>query len=234
MGVSLMNKATLKGTFDTVEALTSNNATLISQELNKRVTAFIPFSSALRAARRVTDPNMRDATDTIEMLRNSIPGLSGDLAQSYDLWGNERTYQSGLGVLYDIFSPIKTKKAGGSSVDLEILDNGVSIQIPQRAISVNGVSVSLKNHPEIYADLVKTAGQPAFEYLKSVIDYEAGEESERYYGYTTGPNGERAIYLKKVVEDFRKAAREVVIERHGNTLNKLVAEKIARVNKRAD
>ncbi len=234
MGVSMMNKATLKGTFDTVEALTSNNTAIISQELNKRAVAFVPFSSLFRSARRVTDPTIRETSDTYETLRNSIPGLSGGLAASYDLWGNERTYQSGLGVLYDIFSPIKTKKAGGSSVDLEILDNGVSIQLPQRAISVGGVSVSLKNHPEIYADLVKTAGQPALEYLKAVIDYEAGEESERYYSYTTGPNGERAIYLKQVVEDFRKAAREVVIERHGNTLNKLVAEKIARVDKRAD
>lgn len=233
MGVSMMNKATLKGTFDTVEALTSNNATLISQELNKRVTAFIPFSSALRAARRVTDPNIRDATDTYEMLRNSIPGLSGDLAQSYDLWGNERTYQSGLGVVYDIFSPIKTKKAGGSAVDLEILDNGVSIQIPQRSISVGGVNVSLKNHPEIYADLVKTAGKPAFEYLQAVVNYEAGELSEQYYSYSTGPKGERATFIKQVVEDYREAARELIIERHGNTLNKLVAEDIARKEKRA-
>jgi hypothetical protein len=234
MGVSLMNKATLKGTFNSVEALTSDSPTIISQELNNRAVAFIPFSSAFRAVRRITDPNIRETTDTYETLRNSIPGLSGDLAPSYDLWGNERTYQSGLGVVYDFFSPIKTKKAGGSSVDLEILDNGVSIQLPQRSISVNGVTVSLKNHPEIYADLVKTAGQPALEYLKQVIDGEAGELSQEYYGYSTGPNGERAIYLKKVVNEFRKAAREAVIERHGNTLNKLVAEKIARTEKRGD
>jgi hypothetical protein len=235
MGTSLTNKATLKGTFDTVEALTSNNSSMVSDELNRRIVSFVPFSSGLRAVRRITDPNIRETTDTGEMLRNSIPGLSQGLAQSYDLWGNERTYQSGLGSLYDFFSPIKTKKAGGSSVDLEILDNGVSIQLPQRSISVGGVTVSLKNHPEIYADYVKTAGQPAFKYLKAIIDFEpeAGDMSQTYRDYSTGPRGERAIFLKQVVEDFRKAAREIIIERHGNTLNQLVAEEIARREKRA-
>lgn len=234
MGNAMLNKATLKGTFDTVEALTGDSTTIAENELGKRLTSLIPFSAGIRAVRRATDPSVRDTSNIIEMFRNSVPGLSEGLPKSYDLWGNERTYQSGLGKVYDVMSPIKSRMAGGSATDLEILDNGVSVAMPSKTMRINGVNVSLKNDLDIYEDLVKSAGKPAFDHLESVINGEAGTESEYYYGLTTGPTGGRAEYIKKIVEDYRSSAREVVMEKYAARLNQLAAESLARINKRGE
>jgi len=229
MGAALFDKAILKSTFDTMSAVTGGNTTVLERELgNRAVGLTVPFSGFARTLRRGDDPYMREVSNWVDSYKNSLPVLSDDLAPSRDLWGRPRTYQSGLGQVYDAIQPIRTKAAGGSAIDYEILDNGVSVAMPQRSFTIEGVNVPLKNNPEIYSEYVRLAGEPAFEKLERVVTGD-DPDSATYFAATDGPTGGKATYIKAVIEDYRRAAKELVMEQYGDRLMKLRADQLKRV-----
>lgn len=223
LGHAFFDKTMLRSAFDTVQAVTSGDAAQVESMLKERAVGLIPFSSAARMFRRADDEYMRETSGVLDALRNTVPGLSTTLAPQYDLWGRERTYQSGLGQVYDVISPVKTRAAGGSMIDAEILNLGVSVSMPARAITIDGERVSLKNAPEIYSTLVAAAGQPSYEMLEAVVSG-THPDSEFYLGLSDGPGGEKAAYIKDVIDDYRKQAREQVLEIYGDELRRMAAE----------
>ncbi len=228
MGAALFDKTILEGTFNLVSNLTGGNTSNIERETGNRLVGLVPFSGLARTVRRGNDPYMREVSGMLDSLKNSMPGLSDDLPPSRDLWGKPRTYQTGIGVGYDAIQPIKTRAAGGSAIDYAILDNGVSVQIPQRSFTIDGQNVSLKNHPDIYSEFVRLAGEPAFEQLEAVVTGDH-PDSAWYDSQSDGPTGGKAAYIKEVIEDYRKAAKEMILEQYGDRLSKLAADRTKRI-----
>lgn len=223
LGHAFFDKTMLRSAFDIVQAVTSGDSAQVESMLKERAVGLIPYSSAVRMFRRADDEYMRETSGVLDGMRNMIPGLSTTLAPQRDLWGQERTYQSGLGMVYDAISPVKTKAAGGSAIDLEILNNGVSVAMPARSITIDGERVSLRNRPDIYSTFVAAAGQPAYKQLEAVVSGNHAD-SEFYLGLTDGPDGGKADYIKDVIGDYRKAAREQVMEIYGDELRQMAAE----------
>ena len=230
MGEAFFDKTMLQSALDTAAALTSGDAAQAELLLKGRASAMVPASGALRAFRRGEDPYLREVSGMAEAMRNTVPGLSESLPMQRDLWGKPRTYQSGLGTVYDAIAPVQTKPAGGSAIDHEILKNGVVVSMPQRTIQVDGETVPLKNRLDIYSEFVRRSGEPAFKHLEAVI---AGdhEDSEFYAGLSDGPDGEKAAYIKDVIRAYRADAREQVLELYGADLNAMLAEKVRRRQK---
>lgn len=231
LGEAFFDKTMLRSLFDTVEAFTSGDKDQVERMLKERATGLIPFSSAARMVRRADDEYMRETVGALDALRNITPGLSTTLAPQRDLWGRERTYQTGLGQVYDAISPVKTRAAGGATIDLEILNVGVSVAMPARSLTIDGERVSLRNNPEIYSTFVAASGQPAFEHLEAVVTGNH-PDSDFYFGLSDGPDGEKAYYIKRVIEDYRKAAREQVLEIYGDELRSM-AERARRAREDA-
>jgi hypothetical protein len=140
-----------------------------------------------------------------------------------------RTYQSGLGAVYDAVSPVQTKEAGGAAIDQEILNQGVAVTMPGKTITVNGEAVSLKDRPDIYEDFVARAGKPAFKQLEAVVT--GGHEDSKFYqGLTDGPDGEKAAYIKDVINAYRRDAKAQILDRYASTLEAMAADKVRRRN----
>ncbi|RYE88795.1 MAG: hypothetical protein EOP19_00185 [Hyphomicrobiales bacterium] len=220
MGKAFFDKNMLNGTFDLVAALTGGDPAAVERELGNRGSGAIPFSGALRMARRAEDPYMRETSRVVDDMKNTLPGQSDDLAVQRDLWGRPRTYQSGLGMVYDTINLVKTRKAGANTIDIDMLDLGVSVTMPSRSFTIDGVSVSLKNHADIYSEYVRRAGEPAFEQLEAVTTGNH-PDSSYYFSMTDGPNGEKAAYIKSVVSFYRKAAKDSVMEDYAAELMRL-------------
>jgi hypothetical protein len=229
LGQAFLSKSPTKGAVDWLAALTTNDTAKIERMLGVTASSTVPFSSAVRMFRRIDDPIMRDVSSIQAAYANTLPGLSDDLPAQRDIWGREKTYQSGImNNAMDFISPFKMRAAGGSFIDQAILDNGVSVGMPQKSFSMGGVNVSLKNHPEIYYEYVRLAGEPAFEYLNAVAGFEH-PDSAAYDAMSDGPNGEKALFIKGKVELYRRVAKAQIMETYGDVLNGLAAEQTQRI-----
>ena len=229
MGEAFFDKSMLRGAMDFTTAVTSGNPALAERFVMNKAASTIPASSMLRTLRRGQDSYMRETHDVISAMRNTVPLLSEGLPPSRDLWGKPRTYQTGLGSSYDAIMPIQTRLQGGSAIDLEILDNGVSVSMPNRSISVMGERVSLKNRPDIYSELVRRAGEPAFEHLSAVAEGRHAD-SDFYYSLDAGPGGGRAAYIEQVISAYRGEAVAEMLDIYGADLNRMAADAIDRRN----
>lgn len=227
MGSALFDKTLLRSATEFTSALLSGGTPEAERLLQERAVSSIPFSAASRMVRRGADPYMRATHDVVSALRNTVPGLSEDLPMQRDLWGQPKTYQTGLGTVYDAVVPIRTRATGGAAIDLEILDNGVSVTMPQRSISLGGVDVSLRNRPDIYEELVRRAGQPAFEHLNAVVEGRHAD-SDFYLSLEDGPDGGRAAYIRDVITAYRAQARAEVMDIYGRELESMAADKLQR------
>lgn len=116
--------------------------------------------SGARWLRRALDPNVRYTHDLITELKNHIPGLSEDLPPARDFWGRIRTYQSGMGAIYDATMPVASRRFDPEPIDKEILDNGFNLGMPQMTLSFGkGLNLYLQNHPEFYSRFLEIRGQ---------------------------------------------------------------------------
>lgn len=232
IGKAFFDKNMLAGAFDFFEAVRSGDGVKVENELGKRASAMVPFSGAARMGRRGVDPYMRETSSVLDDIKNGIPLLSDDLAIQRDLWGNERTYQSGLGTVYDAINLTKTRATGGNAIDFELQDQGISLTMPSRTFSINGMSVSLKNRPDIYSRFVELSGVAAYEHLEAVASGNH-PDAAMYFSMTDGPAGEKAAYIKSVVDGYRKAAKEQVMEEYGADLMRMGDAKLKRLEGRA-
>jgi hypothetical protein len=232
IGKAFFDKNMLAGAFDFFEAVRSGNGVKVENELGKRASAMVPFSGLARMGRRGVDPYMRETASVLDDLRNGIPLLSDDLAIQRDLWGKPRTYQSGLGTVYDAINLTKTRATGGNAIDFELQDQGISLTMPSRTFSINGMAVSLKNRPDIYSRFVELSGVAAYEHLEAVASGNH-PDAAMYFSMTDGPAGEKAAYIKSVVDGYRKAAKEQVMEEYGADLMRMGDAKLKRLEGRA-
>lgn len=223
IGQAFFDKTMLKGVSEWVEAMTSGDDIAGAQFVKNRAAGIMPFSSGSRMLRRGADPYLRETVGALDALKNQIPGLSESLPPARDLWGKPRTYQSGLGTIYDAITPLKTKEAGGSSIDADILSNGIDVRMPSKSISVDGENVSLRNRPDIYSEYVRLSGEPAFTQLNAVASGDH-PDSAMYLDLTGGPDGGKADYVKDVIRAFRAQAKSQLMERYGQDLQALAAE----------
>lgn len=170
---------------------------------------------------------MRETHNALDAMRNTVPLLSEGLPLQRDLWGRPRTYQTGLGTVYDAIMPVQTRAEGGSAIDLEILNNGVGVAMPARSLSYAGETVSLKNRPDIYSEFLRLSGEPAFEHLNAVAEGRH-PDSEFYYSLDDGPSGGKAQYIKDVMSAYRDEARAAVSEMFASDLQVMAADKVRR------
>lgn len=227
LGHAFFDKTMLSGATEFTSAMLSGGTPEAERLLQQRAASAIPFSGASRMMRRGDDPYLRETWDVVSAMRNAVPGLSDDLPMQRDLWGQPRTYQTGLGTAYDAVVPVRTKATGGSAIDLEILNNGVSVTMPQRSMSISGVDISLRNRPDIYEEIVRRAGQPAFEHLNAVVEGRH-DDSDFYLGLSDGPDGGKAEYIRRVVSAYRDQARGEVMDIYARDLENMVAAKLQR------
>lgn len=216
---NLANKTYMTGLYDFIGAIDPSNQT---NSPGKYITDFtgsmMPFSSFMRNVTNVNDPIIRDARvptqdikgvddpvssffDTIiNNQRKVIPGLSNDLPPRLDLWGEEISRESGLGIAWDFISPIASHVDKPDAVVQTMLDNKIGINRVPRAIQ--GVQLT----PEEYSEFAREAGQPLKTYLDGLVS------SKGFQAMSDGPDGMKAELIRDAVNNFRKRAKAIMIQ----------------------
>ncbi|WP_303718058.1 hypothetical protein [Brevundimonas naejangsanensis] len=229
LGQAFFDKTVLSGATEFTAVLAGGRPADAERILKQRASAAVPGSSWLRMVRRGQDPYLRETHGVVSAIMNTVPGFSDELPPSRDLWGKPRTYQTGLGTVYDAIVPVQTKAAGGSAVDVHILDNGVSVRMLPRSINVMGENVSLKNRPDIYSEYVRLAGEPAYEHLNAVV---AGghADSPYYFSLPDGPGDgdeyQKGDYIKDAIQAYRADARAMIIDLYASDLESMAMAKV--------
>lgn len=179
--------------------------------------SFIPAGVA--AVTRQIDPYLRTANDMTDALKRRIPYWSKDLPLYRDLWGREVNYQSGFGRVYDLLSPIYVRHENPEPIDSELDRIEYYPEMPSRQFQYKGVTLDLERHPHAYSRYVELAGNgvkhPAWgmgakDLLNAIVEGRHAL-SPVYRLYSDGPDGGKAAFIRKTLQDYRELAKEQVV-----------------------
>ena len=180
--------------------------------------------------RNYADEYQRETGDLLDKMKNKIPGLSKDLPMKYDLFGRERLAVSGFGPIYDTLVPVRVNTKEAEPIDKEIMEQETYIAMPNKRVNYDGVEINLKNYPDIYSRYVKLAGNEleldkyegmgCKDFLNSVIEGDS-QYSQIYETYSEGAEGGKSDFIRRVVNDYREAARAELLEEFPSLANKV-------------
>ncbi len=234
IGSAFLNKSTMQGMSQLMDAIASakqGNPAKPAAFFEKRAVAMVLFSSVLGSARRSSDPYMREVTDMTSVFKNQVPGLSKDLPASFDLWGRHRTYESGMGSIYDFMVPARAHAIGGEPADREMLRLGFAKQMPSKSITVGGQSVNLRNYPMIYNEILTRGGPPALAEINDLVTG-VSPNSGNYESLKDGSDphepGSKARFLKGRLDYHFHQATESVKRDFADELQQLAVEQSSR------
>lgn len=144
------------------------------------------------------DPVMRDVRTIYDKLCSRVPGCSTSLPPRRNIWGEPIVLGGGIGP--DIMSPIYTNEIKLDPVSDEMLRLGVSQKMPSRQI------MAVELTPGEYDAYTRIAGQSAKKELTKLI------KRADYKSASDGPDGLKALAIKKVFAATRKEARARVLK----------------------
>ncbi|MBU1833268.1 MAG: hypothetical protein KKF24_11290, partial [Gammaproteobacteria bacterium] len=214
-----MSKTYLSGLSDLMQAMADPER--YGESFFQRFAGSIVPTGVAEVARGV-DPYMRETQSMVDAMRKRTPGLSDNLPPRRNLWGEPITYQSGLGVMYDAFSPIYSKSKKPSPIDEAILENEMNITMPDKKTSINGARINLEHYPGAYSRYVQLAGNeiihPAWgmgakDFLNEVV---SGKHimSSIYDMKSDGPDGGKYLYVRGILEDYRELAKAELVKEY--------------------
>lgn len=212
----VVNKTYLEGFANFVELMTDPRRR--SQKyVDDLVASFLPATSAMSAVKNFVDPVSREVSTPAEAVMARIAGLSESLPPRRDLWGKELNTASGLGSVYDMFSPIGSKAEKPEPIDREMVRMGHGTQRIGKLTTVDGVQANFRFYPKAYDDYVRLAGNDlkspahggmgAKDYLNAVVD---GSHPMSAI-YTMLPDEGRKAFIQNTIQQFRHQAAQQML-----------------------
>lgn len=182
--------------------------------------SFVP--AGVNAVSSAIDPVQRERMGVSDYITAKIAGLKESLPVKRDLWGEPMKTDSGFGPLYDAFAPMQVSKIKESPIDAELARLDMNINRIGKKVEFNGISVNLRDWPEVYDAYVRLAGNdlkhPAWgmgaKDLLNAIVTNKHDLSEVYNmkADTRKPEeGGKAQYIASIIAQFREMARREIL-----------------------
>ena len=234
-GQVFVNRTYLKGAATLIEALTDPNR-YGRTYLQQFAGSLVPFTGLTGQIERMDDPKIRTtragresflpAVQTmINEMKSRMPGFSKDLPPDRNLWGEPRYIPGGLGP--DIISPIYATTKKHSPVDEEMIRNKVAVQMPARAIM--GTDLTMQEFDKyvwLAGNGLKNAdNQGCKDRLLELV------KSPEYKEQTDGPEGGKALMIKKVILAYRQAAQVKMLEEFPELKELVIKNKREKIGK---
>lgn len=213
-----LDRSFMQGTAGLISAV-SDPEEHAGQYVKQTLASF--FTPALsNTAAQLADPTKRETFTPLDAIEARIVGLSKTLIPRMDLWGREmRLSQSGLGNGFDVLSPVKVQTEKPNSIDEELVRlNYFPKRIDKRG-SWDGAPVEFSRFPDVYAEYARLAGNDAklpqyegkgaMDFLNDLVEGRSGYEAY-WRVLTDGPEGGKARFVQKVIDDARKEARRLI------------------------
>lgn len=187
----------------------------------QRLIASMAVPTGVAQYNRTQDPFLRRAETIIEAIKARAPGYSEEVAPHVNVWGQEVMLEGGVGP--DIASPIWTSSPTKHKLIKDLWDDEIFLSMPERTIRIEDVDfleevtnpserahikAVLQTLEDIelegwdYNRFVKMAGAPAFRHLSNFAETPRWDNMKRH---------EREVYVRTVVNRYRREARRTII-----------------------
>lgn len=229
---SLQDASFVRGFSDLVEVV--NNPMQAAEGYSENLFGSMVPNISRQVAQNI-DPTEREVTTMFEAALAKVPWASRRLAAKTDAWGREKKRESGLGKTYDAVSPFYSKPVDPEPIDSFLYENEIWIGKPQKDVSFDGITINLRNKPEIFRDLVKLRGQEVrslpdgspittgagyvseggnlLEELNAIVSGTHGFSPVFQMG-SPGAEGDQAEFIKGIVRAFGDEAKHQLLDKH--------------------
>lgn len=171
---------------------------------------------------RTIDPLAHAADTMADGLRRRIPLLSKDLPTVPNIWGEDKSYRSPMGALYDAFSPFWVMSNHPQPINDELTKLNYFPSMPEHRLNANGVELPLNGHQ--YEKYVKLAGNEfkdqgrgnlgCKDYLNAVVTgkspmsavYEDKKQRDKQFG-----TDEAKVFIRSEIESYRQQAAQRIL-----------------------
>lgn len=205
----------------------SKGIEMLSKGVTSAVIGAVPgFGSFSAAVERVNDPRASQTTipatmiddpagrgfyTAIERAKSRMPGLSEDVAESLNLWGETRS--QGSGSMLEIFNPIKINTGKFSPVDDEMRRLDMAIAMPKRDMGI-GVPLTASQYNEwiIMANTVDLKGNfpgdPGYKSDQAMLPFIQKEISNK--SYQSAPADKQEDTIRYIVNSKFNVAKKIL------------------------
>lgn len=188
-----------------------------------RTVAGATTPALLAGMRRADDPFKRQAFSIIDQMRNRVPVLSEGLPIAYDVFGHEVMYQEGFMAPFQLVNPFAVSKGKDEPIYAEIQRLKYIPEPMDWTITVpfagNSVGVSLRDRPDIYSDMTRMMGgddEYSLPNFRGVLNDFVTSDGYQDLSDINDPSikGSKAEAISRVVEQGRRAARQVILDKY--------------------
>ena len=171
--------------------------------------------AGVNALTTALDPTQRETMRMMDYVQARLPGLSQSLPARLDLWGQPDTERGGT----NLVNPAQSREIKAEPIDTEMKRLNIGVDRIKQKVDWDGVPINFADWPQVYTAYQQLAGNdlhhPAWgmgakDYLDAVV---SGKHpmSQVYQIASDGPEGGKAAFIKKAVEDYRKLARTAIM-----------------------
>lgn len=205
---TLLDKASLKGTSDLIQAATQWER-FGDGYVRNLVGTVVPAISAQSA--QTIDPVVREARTVLDNLKARTPGLSQTLMPKRDVWGEPMTREGGLGP--DIASPIAESRLKNDPVNKALL---AAHYYPSRVErKIRGIELT----DQQYDDYARIAGRTAKVRLNAIVSMP---------GFSQMPEATRKELMTNAITSSREMARSLIMMQSPDIIKRANDAKLAK------
>lgn len=238
IGNQVVGKTFMSGFADLTEVL-SDPDRYAQTFINRYAGSIVP--AGVGAIERAIDPQMEYVFNEMDAIKARIPGLSDEVPNRLNVWGEEiNTFYPGKGLdgieerALSLVNPVYYSKQKDAPVDRFMLQNGFTINMPQKTQNFDGVRVDLRKYPAAYHQLVKARGQEVRliqygnmtmqEFFKALVDKNTPHAISFFSQFTDAD--EQQNFINKAVSDYNKAARDIVVQNFPEVAQEIEEQRI--------
>ncbi len=226
------SKTFLQGLADVLEAANDPERFLPSL-MRRYASSMVPYSAALREARKVGDPEMREVRSIADAIMNTVPAFSDNLpAKRSWITGEPIMYPKGWGA--EMMSPVGEALAAanpiiaGEGVDdvvlNELADLDFAFSAPVRKIE--GLELTTEQYSRLLElhGTVRVGRYTMHQKLEAVI---TSERYQRLPKNVSDPTLDPRIKLvRQIIVAYREKARAVLMEEYPEVRGHMVSQRL--------
>jgi hypothetical protein len=204
--------------------------------------------TGVAAIERAVNPEAEFVFNNMDAIKART--LSKDVPKRRNVYGEviqyrdpaETILQKTTSGIISLFNPIYTSKEKESPIDDYLLKNGLSINMPSKTQTFDGVKINLREHPEIYSRLLELRGQEVKLpgklnlNMKSFLDKLVQDRVPHSLSFLrfAKDKDEQQLMLSRHVLDYNNAAKDLLIKEYPIIRQKILRSKIEEEQERRE
>jgi hypothetical protein len=211
---NLVDKSYLAGLADFLDA-TNDPDRFMARWVQNHVASRVPFTAALNTARREDDGHAKYAWTIMDAVKARIPGLSGDVPNQVNVFGEDIETPKALGPEW--LSPIYQSSGSTHPAAIEIARLNLDLQKPAKSIAAGRGQPSVDLTPQQYRRLMQLLGngdkgRPGFREMANKLVQSGWYRNLPDAPEGTDYRGPKQLLLSRTYEQAGAQARVLLLQ----------------------